>query len=214
MGKTTSHDAANGSPSAKRQKTGVPPVIPSASSLTKRNLGSGNRRDRPDGEEGVLHLYAIPYCKNGSVYGSQFSTNEMLAVHFLYNGYPGLTFNFLGAIQLYVKHRHEEDNREPTTMDLFNAIYGVKVVVTSDNDVDHVGTFKQFRCVIYVDKAKEKELYLFLDSWVTWRKNNPMPSDPHFPETIPIVIHTANKNLEFTYDDSMENPLHHHQRGL
>lgn len=208
MGKTKastqSPDGSNGSPS-KKQKL-EPRPIPSAATLKKMAPGVGTKRDRPDVEEGVLHLYALPYCKNGNVYGPQFGTGELLAVHFLYNGYPSLLFNFLGGIKSCVTQRHEENENEPATMEAFNSIFGLKLVLTSDKDEDQVGTFKQYRCVIYVDKSKEKELYLFLDSWVTWRKNNPMPSDPAFPETIPIVIHTENEKLEFTYDDSMENP--------
>ena len=210
MGKTNpstqSPDGSNGSPS-KKPKLEQPRTIPSAADLRKGKVSSGGtKRDRPDVEEGVLHLYALTYCKNGSVYGPQFGTGELLAVHFLWNGYPNLLFNFLGGIKSCVIQRHEENESEPATMEAFNTIYGLKLVLTSDADEDQVGTYKLYRCVIYVDKSKEKELYLFLDSWLTFRKKNTTPGDPSLPEVIPIVFHTENTDLEFTYDNGMENP--------
>ena len=124
MGKTKastqSPDGSNGSPS-KKQKL-EPRPIPSAATLKKMAPGVGTKRDRPDVEEGVLHLYALPYCKNGNVYGPQFGTGELLAVHFLYNGYPSLLFNFLGGIKSCVTQRHEENENEPATMEAFNCL--------------------------------------------------------------------------------------------
>jgi hypothetical protein len=75
------------------------PVIPSANDLggaVVRASGSGVA-----GEEATLQVFAMPFCHEGSVYGDQFD-GELLAIHFLYLGYPNVLYNILKTMSACV----------------------------------------------------------------------------------------------------------------
>ena len=210
MGKKQAPVVLDGAKKGTRKKQGKSsastdiPEIPSAVDLSGAVVGT----QYENVEDATLHMYTMRYCNDGSVYGEQFE-EEMYAVHWIYPLYPSVIFNILKSIEAYCKESHDEDPEEPATLDALSEKYGIKIIATSGADPDKVLTFKKNRVVFYTNKSSLKSLFLYADSWLTWRLDHPSSAeDPPFPPKVAIIIHVPNEiELEFKPEDRMENEV-------
>ena len=125
-------EAGSSSPGHRKRKEGAAssdmPVIPSANELGGTVVGASG--SGAAGDEATLQVFAMPFCNDGSVYGDQFD-GELLAIHFLYLGYPNVLYNILKTMSAYVEFAHGEDETEPCSLDDLNEKNGLKIVATS-----------------------------------------------------------------------------------
>jgi hypothetical protein len=190
-------------PSAKELLKGA--AVPSqAATLTKL------------GEAGEVHFYELPYCLDASVYGAQFESEDaqivgMKAVHMISNDYPNPLYYFLGYLKAHFAAKNGSEASFPKDMATFEKEYSIKIIITRDEDVDKVGTFKKNRTVAYVKDAPliVKDFYCFMDGYLTWRPTFKMQaSDPEVASGIKMIVHTdAASALVFEASDEMECPV-------
>ena len=168
-------------------------MIPSASELGDPIVGApgggtGSATAGVDGET-TLHIFEMDYCNDGSVYGMQFE-GKLKALHCIYNTFPSILYSCVASMQKYAQELHEADNEQPKDMKALEEQFGMKLIATTEKDLDKVKTFKKNRVVFYVDAANVKALSCYLDGWVAWRLQNPIsPNDPKTADSVNIVFH-------------------------
>jgi hypothetical protein len=182
--------------------------VPKASDLLDAKVG--NKREQTVRDDKV-HIYQLPFCDDGSVYGAKFS-GPMVALHLLHD-YPNVWFLFLQALGRFCEARHDEDKTFPSTWQDLCESMTLKIGTTSPgrgqskvDDEDDVGTFVKHRLVIYCDLAAVKNVCCLLDGFVAWRAVTPLrDNEPPFENIPDIVIHVpATDDLAFAATDDLE----------
>lgn len=186
--------------------------VPKAADLSDAKVGSTKGKSVTDDK---VHIYQVPFCDDGSVYGEGFS-GKMVSLHLVHE-YPNVWFLFLQALGAFCEFQHGSDDSFPKSWKDLMERMNMKVVTTSPgkgkksvSDEDDVGTLVKNRAAIYCDLQNVKNIYCFLDGFVAWRVVTQLnDNDPEFNQNPEIVFHVpADSMLDFVPEDGMECEVH------
>ena len=187
-------------------------AVPKAADLADAKVGSTKSKSVSDDK---VHIYQVPFCDDGSVYGAGFS-GKMVSLHLLHE-YPSVWFLILQSLGAYCEFRHDADKSFPQSWKDLLECLNMKIVTTSPgkgqkmvSDEDDVGTFVKNRAALYCDLDKVKNIFCFLDGFVAWRVvTNINDNQPIYNQNPEIVFHVpCDSTLEFLTEDGMECTVH------
>ena len=148
-------------------------MTPSASSLGEVFAGKSSPMRQDSVDNANVEMIILPYNQDGSIYGAQFDTTEMKVIQLLHRTKPSVFFRFGQNLAEYIKHRLEEDEEFPPTVQHLEASLRCKFVYTKGAplDEDKHNLFVPYRCAVYVQGDIEtcKEMIIFLDAFIVWR---------------------------------------------
>ena len=117
-------------------------------------------------------LLCLPeYTDVAKVFAPAFDTLQPLyQIRFAHPRYPSIFDEIRQNLQHFLQMRHEEDTKEPATIEEFENRWSVKLIVTNDTDVDLLGHEAGSMAFYLAGLVYDLCCFLmFLDSFIAWR---------------------------------------------